>query len=222
MDTKAWTASNLAARLLAGPRTLDDITAAIDAVLGPMRARTRAKLATAILALAEDTHPPSPRSLASLLLASPDFHPPSLGRHAAAYGETPCSAPSYAGSRGGPRMTAPNLDDKTRTELEAAAFRRLVEHLRERTDVQNILCARKGSHPHESIRAELRTAAAIREPGAAAAIIAAVPRNFRRFIRFDFPRMSFRRSQCLIPVPLAMRRIRRAAPVPRMSASLAQ
>lgn len=30
------------------------------------------------------------------------------------------------------------LDDQTRTELEAAAFRRLVAHLRERTDVQNI------------------------------------------------------------------------------------
>jgi hypothetical protein len=30
------------------------------------------------------------------------------------------------------------LDDATRTELEAAAFRRLVAHLRERTDVQNI------------------------------------------------------------------------------------
>lgn len=30
------------------------------------------------------------------------------------------------------------IDDKTRTELEAAAFRRLVEHLRVRTDVQNI------------------------------------------------------------------------------------
>src|SRR5882724_11720551 len=30
------------------------------------------------------------------------------------------------------------IDDKTRTELEAAAFRTLVEHLRERTDVQNI------------------------------------------------------------------------------------
>jgi uncharacterized protein len=30
------------------------------------------------------------------------------------------------------------LDDKTRTELEAAAFRRLVAHLRERDDVQNI------------------------------------------------------------------------------------
>ena len=31
-----------------------------------------------------------------------------------------------------------NIDDKTRTELEAAAFRRLVAHLRERSDVQNI------------------------------------------------------------------------------------
>ncbi len=30
------------------------------------------------------------------------------------------------------------MDDATRTELEAAAFRRLVGHLRERSDVQNI------------------------------------------------------------------------------------
>jgi hypothetical protein len=30
------------------------------------------------------------------------------------------------------------FDDKTRTELEAAAFRKLVEHLRNRNDVQNI------------------------------------------------------------------------------------
>ena len=30
------------------------------------------------------------------------------------------------------------MDDKLKTELEAAAFRRLVEHLRGRTDVQNI------------------------------------------------------------------------------------
>ena len=30
------------------------------------------------------------------------------------------------------------MDETTRTELEAAAFRRLVAHLRERTDVQNI------------------------------------------------------------------------------------
>ena len=30
------------------------------------------------------------------------------------------------------------IDDRTRTELEAAAFRRLIEHLRSRNDVQNI------------------------------------------------------------------------------------
>ncbi|HAA91687.1 MAG TPA: DUF1244 domain-containing protein [Rhodospirillaceae bacterium] len=30
------------------------------------------------------------------------------------------------------------MDEQTKTELEAAAFRRLVEHFRERTDVQNI------------------------------------------------------------------------------------
>jgi hypothetical protein len=30
------------------------------------------------------------------------------------------------------------MDKQTQTELEAAAFRRLVDHLRERTDVQNI------------------------------------------------------------------------------------
>ena len=35
-------------------------------------------------------------------------------------------------------MPAEKFDPATRTELEAAAFRRLVEHLRERTDVQNI------------------------------------------------------------------------------------
>ena len=33
---------------------------------------------------------------------------------------------------------AMTIDDKTRTELEAAVFRRLVGHLRDRTDVQNI------------------------------------------------------------------------------------
>jgi Uncharacterized protein conserved in bacteria len=30
------------------------------------------------------------------------------------------------------------IDDRTRVELEAAVYRRLVEHLRARTDVQNI------------------------------------------------------------------------------------
>ncbi len=35
-------------------------------------------------------------------------------------------------------MAVAELADITRTELEAAAFRRLIAHLRERTDVQNI------------------------------------------------------------------------------------
>ncbi|HCP01146.1 MAG TPA: DUF1244 domain-containing protein, partial [Rhodospirillaceae bacterium] len=30
------------------------------------------------------------------------------------------------------------LDNQTRTELEAAAFRTLVQHLRDNTDIQNI------------------------------------------------------------------------------------
>src|SRR5436190_17084914 len=30
------------------------------------------------------------------------------------------------------------MDDKTRTEIESAVLRRLLEHLRQRTDVQNI------------------------------------------------------------------------------------
>lgn len=35
-------------------------------------------------------------------------------------------------------MSDEKMDSATKTELEAAAFRRLVEHLRERVDVQNI------------------------------------------------------------------------------------
>lgn len=34
--------------------------------------------------------------------------------------------------------TIPAIDERTRTELEAAVFRRLVEHLRVHTEVQNI------------------------------------------------------------------------------------
>src|SRR5689334_7589965 len=36
------------------------------------------------------------------------------------------------------RHVAFAIDEKTRTELEDAVYRRLVEHLRTRTDVQNI------------------------------------------------------------------------------------
>jgi hypothetical protein len=35
-------------------------------------------------------------------------------------------------------MTETAMDAQTRTDIEAAAFRRLVAHLRERSDVQNI------------------------------------------------------------------------------------
>ena len=35
-------------------------------------------------------------------------------------------------------VRAMDIDDKTKTELEAAVFRRLVEHLRGRDDVQNL------------------------------------------------------------------------------------
>jgi hypothetical protein len=52
----------------------------------------------------------------------------------------------HYGARRRPRLSSRHqakeltmtIDDKTRTELEAAVFRRLVEHLRTRTDVQNI------------------------------------------------------------------------------------
>jgi hypothetical protein len=37
-----------------------------------------------------------------------------------------------------PVMPADTMDDETRTQVEAATFRRLVAHLRDRTDVQNI------------------------------------------------------------------------------------
>ena len=36
------------------------------------------------------------------------------------------------------RDMATEIPDQTRIEIEAAAFRRLVQHFRERTDVQNI------------------------------------------------------------------------------------
>jgi hypothetical protein len=54
--------------------------------------------------------------------------------------------PRYGGSKSRRRVLcfaqrkdlAMTADERTRTELEAAVFRRLVEHLRSRTDVQNI------------------------------------------------------------------------------------
>jgi len=50
--------------------------------------------------------------------------------------QNPSQRPSEQGDSVHEKVT--EMDDSTRTELEAAAFRRLVAHLRERTDVQNI------------------------------------------------------------------------------------
>jgi uncharacterized protein len=54
------------------------------------------------------------------------------------YGKVRPSRRASANRSSGKEPTPMALDDKTRTELEAAAFRRLIEHLRARTDVQNI------------------------------------------------------------------------------------
>ena len=65
----------------------------------------------------------------------PSPHPPAQAviRTVAGLFKAAAFAFIFAGSRRNPAM-----DDNTRTALEAAAFRRLLEHLRTRTDVQNI------------------------------------------------------------------------------------
>ena len=52
------------------------------------------------------------------------------------------------------------IDDKTRTELEAAVFRRLVAHLRERTDIQNTDLMSVGDFSRNSLGDWYREAAA--------------------------------------------------------------
>jgi len=75
MDTRAWAANHLAARLLAGPWTLQTIAAAINSVLGPVRPRMRAALAIDLLAMAEETYPPAPHALTNYLIGSKLFKP---------------------------------------------------------------------------------------------------------------------------------------------------
>jgi hypothetical protein len=76
MDTKAWAANNLAARLLAEPWTKHAIAAGIKAVLGPVHYRTRAALAAGLAELGDGTYPPAPHALRAYLLVSPFFKPP--------------------------------------------------------------------------------------------------------------------------------------------------
>jgi hypothetical protein len=47
-------------------------------------------------------------------------------------------SPANAGRAAAPQAVRSTIDDKTRVEIEAAAFRRLVQHFRDRTDVQNL------------------------------------------------------------------------------------
>ena len=53
MQTRAWAANNLAARLLAEPWTPAAIAAAIDTVLGPVPPPTRRALLTRLVALGQ-------------------------------------------------------------------------------------------------------------------------------------------------------------------------
>jgi hypothetical protein len=75
MDTRAWAASNLAARLLAEPWTPQAIAAGIDSVLGPVHHRTRGALIVRLAALGEGTYPPAPRTLTAYLIRSEYFRP---------------------------------------------------------------------------------------------------------------------------------------------------
>lgn len=68
-------AGNLAARLLAGPWSLDAIAASIHAAMRAVHDRTRAALAVRVFALGEDTYPPAPRVLADSLRHSEYFKP---------------------------------------------------------------------------------------------------------------------------------------------------
>jgi retron-type reverse transcriptase len=76
MDTRAWMARNLAARLLAGPWTTEAIAAGVDSLVGSGRGRRRRAMVEGLLSLGAGTYPPSPDVLAAHLIGSPHFRPP--------------------------------------------------------------------------------------------------------------------------------------------------
>jgi hypothetical protein len=73
--TTAWAASNLAARLLAGPWSPLAIAAGVTAALGPLPYWTCLDLVMRILALADGTYPPAPHVLTSFLVHDEVFAP---------------------------------------------------------------------------------------------------------------------------------------------------
>jgi RNA-directed DNA polymerase len=91
--TRAWAASNLVARLLAGQWTAEAIAAAITSVLGPILRRTRDALAIRLAALSEGTYPPAPQALTAYLIESEHFRP-SPGRPIPVVLDAPRFAPA--------------------------------------------------------------------------------------------------------------------------------
>ena len=92
MDTRAWAADNLTARLLAGPWTFPAIVDGIEAALSPIHPRTRRALAARLTALGERTYPPAPQALTAYLIESRLFRP-RLYRPVVAALDTPVFAP---------------------------------------------------------------------------------------------------------------------------------
>jgi hypothetical protein len=75
MESRAWAATTLAARVLAGPWSESDIATAIDEMLGPVRA-TRRRALIAGLAGLSGGYPPAPHQITAFLLGSALFAPP--------------------------------------------------------------------------------------------------------------------------------------------------
>ncbi len=93
MDTRAWAANNLAARLLAAPWTAQAIAAGIDSVLGSvLHRRARAALAVHLAALGEGGYPPAPGALTAHLIGSEHLRP-LRGHMVAAVLDPPLFAP---------------------------------------------------------------------------------------------------------------------------------
>jgi hypothetical protein len=93
MQTRAWAADNLAARLLERPWSSETVGATVDAALGRLHHRTRFALKTRLRAFAGRASPPSPQALKSFLIAC-EFFRPDLSAPFGAALEPPAFAPA--------------------------------------------------------------------------------------------------------------------------------
>jgi hypothetical protein len=94
MNTRAWAANNLAARLLAGPWTPQAIADGIASVLGSVHHQTRRALVIRLTALGDGTYPPAPHTLTAYLIGSEYFRP-ERGRPVATILDAPRFAPMH-------------------------------------------------------------------------------------------------------------------------------